>query len=322
MRGNKILDINYDELKEIIKELSPIGLEGFCQWAHCSKNHIYKIAGGKRWNAILKDCGLRLNMNKPDSYSEESIIKSIRDFKIYCENNNLKFSSVTYRHYGLYSQSVIDKVFGSWLGALNAAGLESKYSRPTRQTSLVNKDLIRTTLRDESGNLIYKTKEEAISEAKELYSKYGYMNLDLLESNTPYSMHHIRKAFGSVKNFYDICEFSIFKTKSASEDIIKNILTDLEIEFERDVALIHNPLNGNNLYYDFVIPELKIIIEVHGEQHYEFIPFFHGDEEQFQYRTFIDIYKANKAFELGYRYFEFPKDSLSPELIKACIDKI
>ena len=34
MRGNKILDINYDELKEIIKELSPIGLEGFCQWDH------------------------------------------------------------------------------------------------------------------------------------------------------------------------------------------------------------------------------------------------------------------------------------------------
>ena len=29
MRGNKILDINYDELKEIIKELSPIGLEAF-----------------------------------------------------------------------------------------------------------------------------------------------------------------------------------------------------------------------------------------------------------------------------------------------------
>ena len=38
---------------------------------------------------------------------------------------------------------------------------------------------------------------------------------------------------------------------------------------------------SKDLYADFFIPRLKIVIEIHGEQHYTFIPFFHKDLQGF-----------------------------------------
>ena len=36
--------------------------------------------------------------------------------------------------------------------------------------------------------------------------------------------------------------------------------------------------SGNTLYLDFFLPLIKKCVEVHGEQHYKFIPFFHTDK--------------------------------------------
>lgn len=47
------------------------------------------------------------------------------------------------------------------------------------------------------------------------------------------------------------------------------------------------PLRKNEtLYLDFYIPLKKICIEVHGEQHYKFIPFYHS--------TMLNFLKAQK----------------------------
>ncbi len=35
------------------------------------------------------------------------------------------------------------------------------------------------------------------------------------------------------------------------------------------------------LYLDFYIPSIKLAIEVHGQQHYEFCPFFHRSKADF-----------------------------------------
>lgn len=35
------------------------------------------------------------------------------------------------------------------------------------------------------------------------------------------------------------------------------------------------------LYLDFYIPSIKLAIEVHGQQHYEFCPFFHKSKADF-----------------------------------------
>lgn len=38
------------------------------------------------------------------------------------------------------------------------------------------------------------------------------------------------------------------------------------------------------LYADFILPSLRIMVEVQGEQHYKFVPFFHDNK--------IEYYKA------------------------------
>ena len=38
---------------------------------------------------------------------------------------------------------------------------------------------------------------------------------------------------------------------------------------------------GQKLFFDFYIKEFQILIEVQGEQHFEYTPHFHGDREGF-----------------------------------------
>ena len=41
------------------------------------------------------------------------------------------------------------------------------------------------------------------------------------------------------------------------------------------------PIPYKYLYLDFYIPTLYIAIEIHGEQHYKFIPFLHGSRMKY-----------------------------------------
>lgn len=50
-------------------------------------------------------------------------------------------------------------------------------------------------------------------------------------------------------------------------------------------------VNGKSLYADFFIPQLKIVIEVHGEQHYKFSPFYHKDKYDFVRAKARDVAK-------------------------------
>jgi len=40
-------------------------------------------------------------------------------------------------------------------------------------------------------------------------------------------------------------------------------------------------LPGCNLYADFFIPGLRLVVEVHGRQHYEYVNFFHKTKANF-----------------------------------------
>lgn len=115
---NKIKDLTYEELKDLIKSLYPIGLAQFIKYSRSSKSTLYKISKGKRWNEILEDCGLDLIMNKPHTYTKEDILMDIASFKERCEVDGIRFSSTSYRANGKYSQTIIDKVFGGWRNTL------------------------------------------------------------------------------------------------------------------------------------------------------------------------------------------------------------
>ena len=93
-----------------------------------------------------------------------------------------------------------------------------------------------------------------------------------------------------------------------------------------------NPNTNHPLPFDNEIPELKLIIEVHGIQHYRMTDYFHNKdgqismEEAFEYQKWKDNFKKNYALEQGYNYLEIPywkvKDDSYKKLITNKIKEI
>lgn len=71
-----------------------------------------------------------------------------------------------------------------------------------------------------------------------------------------------------------------------------------------------NPKTQYPLYYDNEIPEIKLIIEVNGEQHYKCIDWFYHDsdnpEQQLEYRKYLDSFKEEYAIQHGYNFLAIP----------------
>lgn len=112
---------------------------------------------------------------------------------------------------------------------------------------------------------------------------------------------------------------------SSGEGIIKDFLKKEGIPYltQQDTLKCINPDTGYPMPYDFEIPSHKIIIEVQGEQHRTFIPWFHGDISGFHYQQKKDAYKKKFAEERGYKVIEIWYETLETgeykNTIKACL---
>ncbi len=104
-------------------------------------------------------------------------------------------------------------------------------------------------------------------------------------------------------------------TKSSGEAIVEDFLKNLHIRYlsQRQTLKCVNPKTGSILPYDFEIPHGKIVIEVQGEQHYRYIPYFHGNAEQFEYGKWKDDYKKEYAENNGYRVLYITYDDILSE---------
>lgn len=67
-----------------------------------------------------------------------------------------------------------------------------------------------------------------------------------------------------------------------------------------------NPKTNYPLPFDNEIPELKLLIEVHGEQHYKKSSFYNRTEEDFNYLQWKDSIKKQQALSAGYNFIEIP----------------
>lgn len=78
---------------------------------------------------------------------------------------------------------------------------------------------------------------------------------------------------------------------------------------------------GQTLYMDFYLPLLKWCVEVHGEQHYRFVPHYHGNMMSFLKSQQKDKDKQEWCLINNIKYIELPynenldqwKDRLSYE---------
>lgn len=90
--------------------------------------------------------------------------------------------------------------------------------------------------------------------------------------------------------------------KSSGEVIVEEYLKKHGIPYKVQFETLSciNPKTKKQMPYDFELFSHQIIIEVQGNQHLEYIPHFHGSEENFQYQLWKDTYKKDFAERKGY----------------------
>ena len=120
------------------------------------------------------------------------------------------------------------------------------------------------------------------------------------------------------------------KVSYIEENVQNYILSlgyNLKCEYGCSIIAI-NPKTGFKMPYDNEIPELKLIIEVHGIQHYE-LSGWHitqsktsgkTPEEEFQYQKQKDLIKKDYAINKGYNYLEVPYWAFESNKYKELID--
>lgn len=70
---------------------------------------------------------------------------------------------------------------------------------------------------------------------------------------------------------------------------------------------LQNP-DGGFLELDFYLPEIKIAIEVQGKQHYEYVPYFHGNYDGFLAQLKRDQIKRDTCAIEGIRLIEIDNE--------------
>lgn len=66
---------------------------------------------------------------------------------------------------------------------------------------------------------------------------------------------------------------------------------------------------SGKLAADFLLPRKRLVVEVHGRQHYEYVPHFHGDELNFLSSIHRDDRKRQWCEINQFLYVELPYDS-------------
>lgn len=106
---------------------------------------------------------------------------------------------------------------------------------------------------------------------------------------------------------------------------------NLEVLHERDCTLIaKNPLTNKELLYDndVKIANIRLIIEVNGEQHYSITEFTRlnaesrgvSPKEELEYQQYKDKIKMQYAIDMGYEYLSIPYSTEYDDSYKAIID--
>lgn len=61
--------------------------------------------------------------------------------------------------------------------------------------------------------------------------------------------------------------------------------------FPFDLILEDFAVPGHGFYFDFFLPKQKLVVEIQGEQHSQYVPFFHKSEKNFKSSLIRDMKK-------------------------------
>lgn len=87
---------------------------------------------------------------------------------------------------------------------------------------------------------------------------------------------------------------------SKAELEIIDFLTENRVEFKKEYTI-----DGFGYRFDFFIPDLNLIVEYHGKQHFQEVKFFN---KNVSFKRFVEIDKEKTilANKLGYKFFVIP----------------
>jgi len=136
-------------------------------------------------------------------------------------------------------------------------------------------------------------KDKILYSCKDCRNRYGFNDL----SGQTFGLLYVKERIYELKNGTKyLCNCKCGKTcivdgryltygsikscgclKSSYEILIKNILTKNKIAFEKEKTF-DNCKDINALRFDFYIPQLNLLIEMQGEQHFKAVSFWGGEE--------------------------------------------
>jgi len=101
-----------------------------------------------------------------------------------------------------------------------------------------------------------------------------------------------------------VCIMATSKLQEKTKARLRLLLNGYHIVENYRPNWLSNPETGRNLELDFYLPDVKIGIEVQGRQHYEYVPFFHGTEEDFYKQQQRDEIKRELCEQHGVHFYE------------------
>ena len=88
--------------------------------------------------------------------------------------------------------------------------------------------------------------------------------------------------------------------KKGAQAVSTFLETFTDLHWDKETRLYKNPKSGYYCPFDFTNAEHKIIVEADGQQHFQFIPFFHRSQSEFKRRVLIDREKERWAVNNGW----------------------
>ena len=152
------------------------------------------------------------------------------------------------------------------------------------------------------GDLARYTEKDFLQKARLVHGdKYDYSGVEYIDLRTKINITCKKHGIFQQKPINHLRGSGCLTCKSSKgELIIAKVLCDKSIDYVQEYSL---PETSDRYRYDFYLPELGLLIEYHGVQHYKPIEFF-GGEDQLRATQLRDKIKRSVAKALGYQYLE------------------
>ena len=222
--------------------------------------------------------------------NEDVVLHDIK--KVYEEYQST--SSNVYRKHGLYSECVINRIFGTWENAVKKLGLESVGKRYG--------------------------KDEIDRQVKAVFNRYGFISRALIDDECDFTYQALKPYYKNKNEVsYMLGVKNAFCDKLSSKaEVIYLILKDTypDIIKEKTWDWLTNPKTNKSLWIDFYIPSVNTAIEFDGAQHFQYIERFHKTYENYIESVYRDRLKDKLLVEHDIRLIRLSyKDKITKSFL-------